>query len=155
VYEVNGYKLSASHSGRFASNKRIGGWIRATAPTSAGPVDDVLILTWGHSFQKVGRTHSILRRSIKIGKAGWLSRYSDWATGWPIGVRLPAEAGIGFGSSPPRSDRLWGPVSYPWMPGYLSPVTLPAGRWTNHSLPSSAAKNAWGYTSTPPFVFTA
>jgi hypothetical protein len=43
-------------------------------------------------------------------ESGWLSRYSDWATGWTSGVRFPAGAGIFF-SSPPRPYRLWGPPS--------------------------------------------
>jgi hypothetical protein len=56
-------------------------------------------------------------------------------------------------SSLSRPERLWGPPSL-LSTGYLG-LKRP-GREADHSPPSSAeVKNAWGYTSTPQYVFMA
>jgi hypothetical protein len=54
-------------------------------------------------------------------------------------------------SSPPRPDRLWGPLSLlsNGYQGPFSPRVKRQGREADHSPPSSAeVKNAWSYTST-------
>jgi hypothetical protein len=63
--------------------------------------------------------------------------------------------GRDFFSSPPRLDRQWGPHSLP-SNGYqgLSPGGKADGHEADHSPPSNVeVKNAWRYTSTPPYVF--
>ena len=67
--------------------------------------------------------------------ARWLSRYSDWATGWTVRDRTPV--GTGFFARP---DRPWGPPSLLYN-GYR---VFPGGkvrprRAADHSPPSSAA----------------
>jgi hypothetical protein len=43
-----------------------------------------------------------------------------------------------------------------WVPGSLSLGVTRSGREAGHSLPSSAkVKNAWSYTSSPPYIFMA
>jgi hypothetical protein len=56
------------------------------------------------------------------------------------------------------SRAVLGPIQPPiqWVPGALSPRVKQVGREGDHSLPSSVeVKNAWSYTSTPPYVFMA
>jgi hypothetical protein len=64
--------------------------------------------TW--SLGSVGElTNGSTVRGV-IQESGYLSQYSDSATGWTTGVQFPAGEKMGFFfSSPPRSDRLWGP----------------------------------------------
>jgi hypothetical protein len=60
--------------------------------------------------------------------------------------------------SPPRPDRLWEPTQPPiqWVPGALFLEVNRPGREADHSLLSSAeVKNAWSYTSTLQYAFTA
>jgi hypothetical protein len=75
-----------------------------------------------------------------------------WAAGWMIGGSSPGR-GWEFLSSPPHSDRLWGPPSLlsNGYHGLSLGVKLP-GREADHSPPSSPAevKSAWSCNSTPP-----
>jgi hypothetical protein len=85
-----------------------------------------------------------------------VTQYRDWATGWTPGVRFSAEAGI-FLSWSPYSYRPWGPHNRlcSGYRGIFSGVKL-LKRDADHSPPSSVeVKNAWRYTSTPPYVFLA
>jgi hypothetical protein len=85
------------------------------------------------------------------------SAVQSWATGWIIGGSIPGR-GWEFFSSPPRPDRLWvshySPIQL--LLGALSLGAKRSGRAAHHSPPSSAdVKNAWSYTSTPPYIFMA
>jgi hypothetical protein len=58
-----------------------------------------------------------------------------------------------FFSLPPRPERLWGPLSFQWVPGALYLVVKRPGREADLSPPSSAkAMNVWSYTSTPQYA---
>jgi hypothetical protein len=89
-----------------------------------------------------------------IPKPNFVILSSDWATVWAVRVQFPAGAGIY-----PLRHRLCTPsgahpVSYPMGTRIFSQEVKAAGRETDHSPPSSAEiKNAWSYTSTPPYVF--
>jgi hypothetical protein len=62
------------------------------------------------------------------------------ATGWTIGCSSPS-MGLEFFSSPPRPDRLWGPIQ--WVPQAPSlGVKRPPS--------NTEVKNAWSYTSAFP-----
>jgi hypothetical protein len=90
----------------------------------------------------------------------WILRSSKYSVelrdGW-WGGSSPGR-GWEFFSSPPRSDRLWGPPSllskghqwvFPWG-------VKRRKHEADHSPPSSAeVKNAWKYTSTPQYAFMA
>jgi hypothetical protein len=82
-----------------------------------------------------------------------VSDSSTLAYYFPKVLQLPTGAMLGFFSSPPRPDRLWGPpslLSSGYQGLFLRVVKRP-GREADHSPPSSAEfKNAWIYTFTPP-----
>jgi hypothetical protein len=74
-----------------------------------------------------------------------------------VGVRVPVGSRIFF---PRHPDRFWGPqkhpVSYPMVPGDLSPGVKRSRREADHSPPTSAeVKKMWIYTSTPLYAFMA
>jgi hypothetical protein len=74
------------------------------------------------------------------------------------GVRFPAGAIMGFFHFSTASKLALRPTRPPiqWIPGSLSPSFKRPGREADLSLPSSAeVKNAWSYTTTPPYVFMA
>jgi hypothetical protein len=89
----------------------------------------------------------------------WWSRDSSvvWrlATGWMMGVRVPAGAG-NFSLTTPRPALGSTQPPIQWVPGALSLEVKRPGRETDHSLPSSAKfKNVWNYTFTPQYDFMA
>jgi hypothetical protein len=64
--------------------------------------------------------------------------------------------GMDFFSSSLLSDRLCGPRTCPMGTGGTLPLIKRPEREVGHSPASSAeVKNAWRYTSIPPYVFTA
>jgi hypothetical protein len=82
-----------------------------------------------------------------------------WATGWTIGViEFDSRRGLGIFLFFTASRTALGPTQPPiqWVPGALSLGVKRPGREADHSPPSSAeVKNAWSYTSTPPYAFMA
>jgi len=76
------------------------------------------------------------------------------AAGWTIGVRVfDSRRGLGIFLFTTVSRTALEPTQHP---GALSPEVKRPGREAPHSPPSSAeVKNAWSYTSTPRYVFTA
>jgi hypothetical protein len=66
--------------------------------------------------------------------------------------------GLGIFLFTTASRTALGPTHPPiqWVPAVLSLGVKRPGREADHSTPSSAeVKNAWSYTSTPPYVFVA
>jgi hypothetical protein len=83
-------------------------------------------------------------------RAGKLSQYSDWATGWTIGVRFQEGEKTGFFLFTTASRPVRGTIQSP-----IQWVKRP-GREADHSSPSTAeVKNPWSYNSPPPYVFMA
>jgi hypothetical protein len=75
--------------------------------------------------------------------------------GWTSGVQLPAEM-MGIFLFATASGPALRPTQPPIqrVPGALFPGIKRPGREADHSPPSSAdVKNAWNYTSTPPYAF--
>jgi hypothetical protein len=55
-----------------------------------------------------------------------------------------------------RPDRLWDPpIVQSLGTGSSVPEGKAAGAWGRHSPSSAEGKNAWSYTSTPPYIFMA
>jgi hypothetical protein len=79
-----------------------------------------------------------------------------WATGWTIGILgFNTRRGLGIFIFTTASTTALGPTQpIQWVPGALSLGVKRLDREADHSPPSSAkVKNAWSYTSTPPYVF--
>jgi hypothetical protein len=83
-----------------------------------------------------------------------LSRYSDYVTGWTIGVLgFDSRLGLGISLFTIVSRMALRPTQPPiqWVPGTFSRGVKRPGREAHHSPPSSAEiKNPWIFTSTPP-----
>jgi hypothetical protein len=82
------------------------------------------------------------------------SQYSDYATGWTTGFWFPVEAVV-FSA---RHRIRTGPGAYSASStvstGGSSPEVVRLVREADQSpLSSAEVKNAWGYTSTPPYIF--
>jgi hypothetical protein len=80
-----------------------------------------------------------------------------WVTGWTMGDSNPCR-GLGIFLFTTTSRTALGPIQPPiqWVAGALSLGVKWPGREADHSPPSSAeVKNAWSYTSTPPYTFMA
>jgi hypothetical protein len=80
----------------------------------------------------------------------------DYATGWTTGVRFLAGAEKGlfvFVTACTANPVPIQPPTYPVTRVFTPRIKRP-GRDANHPPPSSAkVKNAWSYTSNPPYVF--
>jgi hypothetical protein len=80
---------------------------------------------------------------------------SDEAACWNTWARFPTGARNFSLRHHVQTDSRAHPAYYPMGTGVSLGVKLP-GREANYSPPSSAeVKNAWSYTSTPPYVFMA
>jgi len=81
-----------------------------------------------------------------------LTQYSDYATGWTIGVHFPAGAMMGLFLFTTASKTALGPKTpIQRVPRALTPAVKRHGCEANHSPPSRAdIKNAWSYIYTPP-----
>jgi hypothetical protein len=91
--------------------------------------------------------HPILNSSVSIVTRLWDGRpgFDFWQ-------------GQGFFLLATTSRPALGPTNPPiqWVPGALSPEVKRPGREGHHLPPSSVeVKNAWSYTSSPPYVFMA
>jgi hypothetical protein len=77
----------------------------------------------------------------------------DWVTGWKIGVRFPAGAGIFFFATAARLALRSTQAPIQKVPGGCSSDVKLSVLETDHSPPSSTnVKNAWRYTSSPSYV---
>jgi hypothetical protein len=86
--------------------------------------------------------------------AGETSQYSDLITGWTTMIRFPAGAIFVFINA---SRPAVGPIKPPiqWVSGDIYPGSNVSGVWRWPPPFSAEVKNAWNYTSTPPFVYIA
>jgi hypothetical protein len=79
--------------------------------------------------------------SLLVIQSSQLSRYSDWATGWTIGVLgINSRRGMGIFLFTIASRTALGPTQPPiqWVPGAFSMRVKRPGREADHSPPSSA-----------------
>jgi hypothetical protein len=74
--------------------------------------------------------------------------------GWTTGLRFLRGTGKGLFLLITTSRSAPGFTHFQWVPRPLSPEVKRLGRESGHTPPSGAqVKNAWNYTSTPPYVF--
>jgi hypothetical protein len=147
-HKISDSSSSSSSSSSKANGTQTGGchWVTCLVTSVSGHRFDVLHLTGGpidgggiSPEPLYPQYRPLLTKNVEPRRS-----WTTWAR-FPIGVRLFLFA---TASRPALEGR---PASYPVGTGGSSPA-----REVHHTLPSSAeVKNAWSYTSTPPYVFMA